>query len=130
MTRLRPEDQPLPTPGRENVQDALIEDIAARRRLGVQRYGSPLQTFNGRDALRDLQEELLDAATYVKQARMERDELGDLLGDMWGLICNAGVNMRLHPYDGWSRESAEWEEAAKRLRLRYHAFLDSKPKNV
>lgn len=69
--RQRPGDQPLPTEGQENVQDALIEHIQARKVLGVQRYGRPLQTFNGRDALKDLLDELLDGATYAMQVRME-----------------------------------------------------------
>lgn len=69
--RLRPGDQPLPTEGQESVQDALIAEIEARKALGVSRYGRALQTFNGRDALRDLLDELLDGATYAMQVRME-----------------------------------------------------------
>lgn len=69
--RQRPGDQPLPTEGQEDVQAALIREIEARRELGKQRYGRPLQTFNGRDALRDLLDELLDGATYAMQVRME-----------------------------------------------------------
>jgi hypothetical protein len=69
--RQRPGDQPLPTEGQLNVQDALIRHIEQRRKLGIERYGRPLQTFNGRDALRDLLDELLDGATYAMQVRME-----------------------------------------------------------
>ena len=35
--------------------------------------GTALQPFNGRDALRDLYEELLDACTYIRQVIEERD---------------------------------------------------------
>jgi hypothetical protein len=70
--RQRPGDQPLPAEGQENVQDALIEHIKQRRALGVQRYGRPLQTFNGRNAVLDLLEELLDGATYAMQVEMEK----------------------------------------------------------
>ncbi|MFE0490152.1 hypothetical protein [Streptomyces griseoaurantiacus] len=69
--RERPGDQPLPAEGQENVQDALIAHIRQRKALGVQRYGRPLQTFNGRDAVRDLLEELLDGATYAMQVQLE-----------------------------------------------------------
>jgi hypothetical protein len=86
--RQRDGDQPLPTEGDENVQDALIAHILAsprlgagannlaakimeRRALGIQRYGRPLQTFNGRDPHQDLLDELLDGATYAMQIRME-----------------------------------------------------------
>ncbi|MEU9405669.1 hypothetical protein AB0E08_08180 [Streptomyces sp. NPDC048281] len=88
--RNRPGDQPLPTEGGESVQDALIQHILShprlgagahalaakigeRRSLGIQRYGRPLQTFNGRDAVQDLMDELLDGATYAMQVKMEID---------------------------------------------------------
>jgi hypothetical protein len=79
--RQRPGDQPLPTEGQENVQDALIERIKERRALGVQRYGRPLQTFNGRVATRDLLEELLDGATYAMQVQMEWDATQTMISE-------------------------------------------------
>lgn len=63
--------QPLPTPGRQAVTDALIADLRARTALGIQRYGRPLETFNGRDAIHDALEEALDLAQYLKQAVLE-----------------------------------------------------------
>jgi hypothetical protein len=69
--RQRPGDQPLPTEGQESVQDALIAHIEKRKALGIQRYGRPLETFNGRNAPQDLLEELLDGATYAMQIAME-----------------------------------------------------------
>jgi hypothetical protein len=69
--RQRTGDQPLPTEGQEDVQSALIARLKERRALGVERYGRPLQTFNGRKALQDLVEELLDGANYALQAEME-----------------------------------------------------------
>ncbi|MGW1436927.1 hypothetical protein ACWD7M_16955 [Streptomyces griseus] len=71
--RERPGDQPLPTEGQESVQDALIKLIEERRELGIQRYGTPLQTFNGRNAVRDALEEALDLATYLMQIEMEQN---------------------------------------------------------
>jgi hypothetical protein len=74
--RLRPGDQPLPVPNeRPDVQSQLIEHIRGRRNLGIQRYGTPLQPFNGRDAGQDLLDELLDGATYAMQLVIERGEL-------------------------------------------------------
>lgn len=70
----RPGDQPLPTPnGHPDIQSQVIADIEERRQVGISRYGTALQPFNGRDALRDLYEELLDGAMYVRQAMVERD---------------------------------------------------------
>lgn len=50
---------------------ALRRDMEARDRLGRERYGTPLQPHNGRDALRDLYEEILDAIAYATQVRLE-----------------------------------------------------------
>ena len=72
--RQRPGDQPLPVANDQAlVHDAVSADIQSRKRIGVQRYGTPLQPNNGRDALRDAYEESLDLACYLKQALMERD---------------------------------------------------------
>jgi len=66
-------EQPMPTPtGTPSVQEMVIADIRARMKVGVERYGTLLQPRNGRDALRDLYEELLDAACYTRQAIAER----------------------------------------------------------
>lgn len=90
--REREGDQALPTPGHEdvaervmrNIRDAglsrggaeavaerIAADLEARVALGVTRYGTRLQTHNGRDCLRDQYEELLDAANYGKQHVLE-----------------------------------------------------------
>jgi hypothetical protein len=74
-TKQRPGDQPLPTPGRECVQDALIAEIQARKALGEERYGSPLMTHNGRDAIRDAREEAVDLAVYLMQVELEVRDL-------------------------------------------------------
>ena len=89
MTRKqREEDQPLPVQGGVEVSpllkesianyglvggysqaliDAIARDVDERTALGIKRYGSTLQTNNGRDVCRDQYEELLDAAQYGKQ---------------------------------------------------------------
>lgn len=50
-----------------DLKDALLE----RKQKGLDAYGSLLQPHNGRDALQDLWEELLDAAVYARQACFE-----------------------------------------------------------
>jgi hypothetical protein len=73
--KLRPGDQPLPVRNdRRDIQSQVIADIEARREVGIARYGTALQPHNGRDALRDLYEELLDAVMYVRQVMAERSE--------------------------------------------------------
>jgi hypothetical protein len=50
--------------------------VQERRAYGVRKYGRPLETHNGRDALTDAWEEALDLVTYLTQMRLERgDEL-------------------------------------------------------
>lgn len=72
--KLRPEDQPLP---QKNdlpcVQDLVIQDLEHRKAVGIRRFGTTLQPHNGRDALRDCYEELLDACNYMRQCIYERD---------------------------------------------------------
>jgi hypothetical protein len=70
------DSQGLPTINDEqDIQSRVVEDIRKRRELGISRYGTALQPFNGRDALLDLYEELLDAVMYIKQSLVERDGL-------------------------------------------------------
>lgn len=72
--KLRPGDQPLPVVNdHPDIQSQVIADLEQRRLVGIDRYGTALQPHNGRDVLRDIYEELLDAACYVKQAMVERD---------------------------------------------------------
>lgn len=71
----RPGDQQLPTilADAPVIQDLVIDDIYQRTQLGIERYGTGLQGFNGRDMLRDAYEEALDLATYLRGAIYERD---------------------------------------------------------
>ncbi len=72
-TKQRSGDQPLPRGGGQCVQDRLIAEIEARKQLGIERYGQPLMTGNGRDAVRDAWEEAIDLAAYLTQMMMERE---------------------------------------------------------
>jgi hypothetical protein len=52
----------------------VLNDLTARAEMGHQKYGMLLKTHNGRSALLDLYEELLDASMYIKQLLMEADD--------------------------------------------------------
>ncbi|QDN64411.1 hypothetical protein [Streptomyces sp. S1D4-14] len=67
-------DQPLPVPGRLPVQAILVAAIRERAEHGRRKYGTVLQTDNGRDALTDAWEEALDLVTYLTQMRLERGD--------------------------------------------------------
>lgn len=69
-------NQPAPTPNdRPAVWPLVIADMQERDAIGRERYGTPLQPFNGRDALVDAYQEALDLCVYLRQAIAERDGL-------------------------------------------------------
>ncbi|SRR6266568_1117787 len=90
------QDQPPPTEGKTPVAlqvivdvlhlagfrgdldtgSAIEADICDRTTLGIERYGHPLETFNGRDARIDAYQEALDLQNYLKQLCMERPSDG------------------------------------------------------
>lgn len=66
--------QPKPTPNNNHATWGLvIADMAMRNNIGVQKYGTPLQPFNGRNSLQDAYEEVLDLAVYLKNAIIEME---------------------------------------------------------
>jgi hypothetical protein len=66
--------QPDPTPNNlPAVWGLVIADMRERDATGEARYGVRLQPHNGRDALVDAYQELLDACVYMRQAIYERD---------------------------------------------------------
>jgi hypothetical protein len=67
-----PEHQPPPLEGHEKVIDHVIEDLQSRAKEGHAKYGTYLMSYNGRDSLVDLYEELLDAVMYVRQRILEK----------------------------------------------------------
>jgi hypothetical protein len=74
----RKHDQPMPVVNdRPAVQDQLIVEIERRKKIGVERYGTLLQPFNGRSAIRDAFEESLDLTIYLRQVLAEQDEVAE-----------------------------------------------------
>lgn len=67
IPKVREGDQHLPQQNDEpDVQSMVIADIEERRQLGISRYGTALQPFNGRNTLKDLNDELMDAVIYTR----------------------------------------------------------------
>lgn len=56
-----------------SVTAAVIADIKLREAKGIAKYGTSLYTYNNRNALQDLYEELLDACQYLKQLLLEQE---------------------------------------------------------
>jgi hypothetical protein len=83
-------DQPLPTrsPRSVDVAPLVIADIEARIRKGIETYGQPLRTHNGRDPLWDAYEEQIDRLLYSRQAI---EEIKDLRAEIATLRSALGV---------------------------------------
>lgn len=117
-------EQPAPAAnGHPPIADLVCRDLGAQPHLGGHRvgvrarireraehgrrhYGTYLQPFNARDALHDLEDEVLDACQYAKQAVYEREAaaptdpdlpaLRALYGDLLHMAC-AIREMRTRP---------------------------------
>jgi len=64
----------------ESATDKVIARLRQRAQFGLQTYGKPLMPHNGRWQLKDLMEELLDAACYLQN---EMDEQDIEATDLW-----------------------------------------------
>lgn len=51
--------------------ERLTEIIKERKEFGLKKYGTLLQAYNGRNALKDALDEAVDLIVYSMQARME-----------------------------------------------------------
>ena len=72
MTARAATPEPPPTTGTgPSIHDRVIDDIAARKAMGLAKYGTILQAHNGRDAIVDAYQEALDLCCYLR-AEIER----------------------------------------------------------
>ena len=69
------EHQPDPKPGNQKVADFVLADIKERVDAGYKKYGTFLETNNGRDPLWDAYQEAIDMVMYLRQAILEREEV-------------------------------------------------------
>lgn len=114
-----PEPAPIPndrTPCWELVMQDTVEhfgeefgaalialDMKDRDDFGRKKYGTPLQPFNGRDALTDAYQEALDLCVYLRQAIAERGGHWDTrLGTPYkcALEIARSLRMEIHGRDG------------------------------
>jgi hypothetical protein len=98
-------DQQPPQPGRELVHQAILDELGqynlddaeiyaigqgvkARLALGIRKYGTPLQSHNGRDAAQDAWEEAIDLLAYLYQMHMEGEpSAGDLAASVVNVLA-------------------------------------------
>lgn len=83
------------------ITGSMCADVEARRQLGISRYAKALQACNGRDALRDGYDEILDFLVYAIQFMQE---------------ANSGECWRPASLDGMTQAYAAGLTAARVLR--------------
>jgi hypothetical protein len=67
--------EPDPVPNNyPPIWDLVRDDINIREQMGLAKYHTKLQPFNGRDPLWDAYQEALDLVVYLRQAIFEREE--------------------------------------------------------
>jgi hypothetical protein len=78
-----------------------IPALEARTQLGKARYGDALHTYNGRDPVRDLREEILDAVQYLAQAiaegRIHGDQADHIEGSLTCIVANLKPDLKEVP---------------------------------
>ena len=67
------EYQPDPKQGEQVVVDVVLADIRERAETGKRKYGTYLETNNGRNPLWDAYQEAIDLVMYLRQALLEQE---------------------------------------------------------
>lgn len=65
--------EPMPIPGKVSILPLVINDLMSRNETGIKKYGTTLQSYNGRDCLMDAYQEALDLCMYLRQLICERN---------------------------------------------------------
>lgn len=68
-----PQPDPVKDPTAPSAHDLVIRDMVARKKMGLDKYGTLLQPENGRDSLVDAYQEVLDLAAYLRNEIERRD---------------------------------------------------------
>ena len=106
--------QPMPRTGVQNVTPFARRDfdkrLTEREKLGLETYDTPLQTFNGRDAVQDAQDEAIDLYQYLEQAKMERAVRKAVLKEL--LDAGDAIHRELcDHFSGHATDSMNWLSA-------------------
>lgn len=64
--------EPDPAPGQTDIGQLVLIDIQARIDAGYEKYGTKLQSHNGRNALIDAYQEAIDLCMHLRQAIEEQ----------------------------------------------------------
>lgn len=97
--------EPLPRPAIGDTCKLVAADVEERGRIGVAKYGTPLQPGNGRRNLVDAYQECLDLCIYlrneIEEEKMRRQEylleLGQLTAALRAAKSLIEENLVIHP---------------------------------
>jgi hypothetical protein len=94
MDSAKPE--PPPSGKGKIVYPMVLEDIRKRAKMGKEKYNTYLRVFNGRSAIKDLYDELLDGVQYIRQhieemeSPIELEKIAHRVGWVAGIIDGEG----------------------------------------
>lgn len=88
------------------VRDLIIADIREKKRQGILKYGRPLRASDGRDTLKELYYELLDAHMYALKGVAEAEasqkpdkaEWMEYFTDMADMLRQQLISVRMNIY--------------------------------
>ena len=60
--------EPMPIKGKVDILPLVVSDLCERNKIGMVKYGTTLQSHNGRDSLVDAYQEALDLCMYLIKA--------------------------------------------------------------
>ena len=108
--------EPSPKPGKDDVTQLVIADLNARAEAGELKYGTRLQTFNGRNALKDAYLESMDTTLYLRQALAEIENLKVQLREAQN-AASKGFEARFKAMSqyvhSWAKSKGFWDGGAR-----------------
>lgn len=75
----------------KSYNNEVLEQLFQRYNFGLQKYGQPLMSDDGRDGVRDANEELLDAIQYVIKCKYNKLDLTPIRKTLY--ILNQIIDM-------------------------------------
>ena len=102
--------EPMPRPGRVDVFKAAHEVLDQRAKQGMETYGRPLESFNGRNPARDALEEAADQFVYLIQLCEERQFMVAWMASAYEFLAelNIGHALRAAADEHMSRGEDAW----------------------
>lgn len=103
MDSMNAQSDPVPN-NFAHIADLVCADIQEKKRMGMEKYGTPLQAFNGRNSLQDAYQEAIDLTKYLKQ-KLEEEREGSSIGKM-----HFGIQELIRRVHTWSRNCGWWND--------------------